>query len=40
MDKFLAREEINFEKCGSARVITVSIKTHVLIELVSLPRGK
>lgn len=40
MDVFLAREERNCDKCDSKRIITVSIKTHILIELVSLPRGK
>jgi len=39
MDTFLEREEINCDNCDSKRYITVSI-THILVELVSLPRGK
>ena len=40
MDTFLEREEINCDDCDSKRYITVSVMTHILVELLSLPRGK
>lgn len=40
MDTFLQKEKTKCEKCTSRRCITVSIKAHVFIELVSLPPGK
>eukprot|EP00102_Acyrthosiphon_pisum_P027253 XP_016664463.1 PREDICTED: uncharacterized protein LOC107885350 [Acyrthosiphon pisum] len=38
MDTFLEREEINCDDCDSKRYITVSVMTHILVELLSLPR--
>jgi len=40
MDRFFVREEIKCGKCESNRYIPVSVMSHVLIELVSIPRGK
>lgn len=40
IDSFLKTESIICSHCNSVRNITVSVKQNVLIELVSLPKGK
>jgi len=40
IDNFTKKETIKCSVCDSNRVITISTKYHILIELVSIPQGK
>jgi len=40
IDNFIKKETIQCSECDSKRIITINTKSHILIELVSIPQGK